>query len=142
MAHDGADVTLGQGILLDDLMSLTGAAIAPAEEVLEKAKQAVRATVVEDGRVSGKLIEANQFAAHGLAWLATYVESLRQMQLLRAQLLARTSALATLRNAYYVEVVRTKRMLLESGLGIGYAQVAPDSRSNLDIVGLTSNPNL
>ena len=69
MAHDGADVTLGQGILLDDLMSLTGAAIAPAEEVLEKAKQAVRATVVEDGRVSGKLIEANQFAAHGLAWL-------------------------------------------------------------------------
>ncbi|APX22019.1 MAG: acyl-CoA dehydrogenase [Rhodobacteraceae bacterium] len=80
MAHDGADVTLGQGILLDDLMSLTGAAIAPAEEVLEKAKQAVRATVVEDGRVSGKLIEANQFAAHGLAWLATYVESLRQMQ--------------------------------------------------------------
>ena len=64
------------------------------------------------------------------------------MQLLRAQLLARTSALATLRNAYYVEVVRTKRMLLESGLGIGYAQVAPDSRSNLDIVGLTSNPNL
>ena len=47
------------------------------------------------------------------------------MQLLRAQLLARTSALATLRNAYYVEVVRTKRMLLESGMGIGYAQVAP-----------------
>ena len=31
MAHDGADVTLGQGILLDDLMSLTGAAIAGAD---------------------------------------------------------------------------------------------------------------
>ena len=53
----------------------------------------------------------------------------RQLQLLRAQLLARTKALATLRNAYYIEVVRAKRMLLESGLGIGYAQVAPDARA-------------
>jgi (2S)-methylsuccinyl-CoA dehydrogenase len=33
-----------------------------------------------DGRVSGALLEENQTAAHGLAWLATYVESLRQMQ--------------------------------------------------------------
>jgi (2S)-methylsuccinyl-CoA dehydrogenase len=32
-----------------------------------------------DGRISGALLEANQTAAHGLAWLATYVESLRQM---------------------------------------------------------------
>ncbi len=36
--------------------------------------------VTEDGKVSGALLEANQTAAHGLAWLATYVEALRQMQ--------------------------------------------------------------
>jgi hypothetical protein len=30
--------------------------------------------------VSRALLEANQTATHGLAWLATYVESLRQMQ--------------------------------------------------------------
>ncbi|MCA1285485.1 acyl-CoA dehydrogenase family protein [Salipiger bermudensis] len=80
MAHDGQDIALGQSILLDDLTGLTKAAIAPAEAVLEAARASLRATVEEDGRVSGKLIEENQFAAHGLAWLATYVESLRQMQ--------------------------------------------------------------
>ncbi|MBY6003168.1 acyl-CoA dehydrogenase family protein [Salipiger bermudensis] len=80
MAHDGQDIALGQSILLDDLTGLTKAAIVPAEAVLEAARAAVRALVEEDGRVSGKLIEENQFAAHGLAWLATYVESLRQMQ--------------------------------------------------------------
>ena len=80
MAHDGQDIALGQSILLDDLTGLTKAAIAPAEAVLEAARASLRATVEENGRVSGKLIEENQFAAHGLAWLATYVESLRQMQ--------------------------------------------------------------
>ncbi|WP_335947616.1 acyl-CoA dehydrogenase family protein [Salipiger bermudensis] len=80
MAHDGQDIALGQSILLDDLTGLTKAAIAPAEAVLEAARASLRAMVEEDGRVSGKLIEENQFAAHGLAWLATYVESLRQMQ--------------------------------------------------------------
>ncbi|WP_370047532.1 MULTISPECIES: acyl-CoA dehydrogenase family protein [Salipiger] len=80
MAHDGQDIALGQSILLDDLTGLTKAAIAPAEAVLEAARASLRAMIEEDGRVSGKLIEENQFAAHGLAWLATYVESLRQMQ--------------------------------------------------------------
>ena len=81
MAHDGQDPTMTtQPTLLPDLLTLTGAAIAPAEAVLDKAKIAIRDRVSEDGRVSGRLIEANQTAAHGLAWLATYVESLRQMQ--------------------------------------------------------------
>ncbi|EIE50010.1 acyl-CoA dehydrogenase [Salipiger aestuarii] len=80
MAHDGADLAMGQGILLDDLLSLTADAIAPAEAVLEAARVSVRDMTTEDGRVSNRLVEANQCAAHGLAWLATYVESLRQMQ--------------------------------------------------------------
>ena len=80
MAHDGQDMPLAPTALLPDLLSLTGAAIAPVEEVLSKAKEALRKVVTKEGRVSGGLIEANQTAAHGLAWLATYVESLRQMQ--------------------------------------------------------------
>jgi (2S)-methylsuccinyl-CoA dehydrogenase len=36
--------------------------------------------VSENGRVSGRLIEENQTAAHGLSWLATYHQSLQQMQ--------------------------------------------------------------
>jgi len=67
-------------IILPDLLSLTAAAVAPVEAILETAKERVRAQVTVDGRVSGAALEANQTMAHGLAWLATYVESLRQMQ--------------------------------------------------------------
>ncbi|MEQ8899181.1 MAG: acyl-CoA dehydrogenase family protein [Roseovarius sp.] len=80
MAHDGQDSVTANPVVLDDLLTLTGAAVAPAETVLEAAKEAVRAKVVVDGRVSSRAVEAHQSAAHGLAWLATYVEALRQMQ--------------------------------------------------------------
>ena len=80
MAHDGQDMTMTQPVILPDLLSLTAAAVAPAQAVLDAARASLRDMVSADGRVSGGLIEANQTAAHGLAWLATYVESLRQMQ--------------------------------------------------------------
>ncbi len=84
MAHDGQDQTMttqdNGTAILPDLLILTGAAIAPAEALLELARTSVRSLVTEGDRVSGILIEANQTAAHGLAWLTTYVESLRQMQ--------------------------------------------------------------
>ena len=80
MAHDGQDSTMSNAIILDDLLALTGAAVAPAEAVLQSAKDKLREAVTVDGRISGAAIEANQCAAHGLSWLATYVESLRQMQ--------------------------------------------------------------
>ncbi|WP_321366666.1 acyl-CoA dehydrogenase family protein [uncultured Celeribacter sp.] len=66
--------------ILPDLLALTGAAVAPAEAILDRARAALRSEFLDGERVSGKKIEANQTAAHGLAWLATYVESLRQMQ--------------------------------------------------------------
>ena len=37
------------------------------------------ARVAADGRVSAKLVDREQRAAHGLAWFATYVEALRQL---------------------------------------------------------------
>ena len=80
MAHDGQDLADTQGILLPDLLSLTRAALGPVQEVFEAARSRLRAMVEENGRVSGALIERHQTAAHGLAWLATYTESLRQMQ--------------------------------------------------------------
>lgn len=80
MAHDGQDLTLSGSTVLPDLLTLTKAAVAPAEAVLETAKARVRDLVSKDGRVSARLVEDNQTAAHGIAWLATYVESLRQMQ--------------------------------------------------------------
>ncbi|WP_085817076.1 acyl-CoA dehydrogenase family protein [Roseovarius halotolerans] len=80
MARDGQDAAMENPIILKDLLGLTEAAIAPAEGLLDSARTHLRDLVVVDDRVSGSAVEANQFAAHGLAWLATYVESLRQMQ--------------------------------------------------------------
>ena len=56
------------------------AAIQPAlDALLAAARAAVLARVSEGGKVSARLIDQHQRAAHGLAWIATYVESIRQM---------------------------------------------------------------
>ncbi|NOD90756.1 MULTISPECIES: acyl-CoA dehydrogenase family protein [unclassified Ruegeria] len=81
MAHDGQDMTeMTKAAVLPDLLELTRTAVPAVEAVFEKARESVRSMVTADGRVSGALIEANQTAAHGLAWLATYAQSLQQMQ--------------------------------------------------------------
>jgi (2S)-methylsuccinyl-CoA dehydrogenase len=81
MAHDGQDVTGADNTLLPNLLKLTGAAIAPVQALLEKAQSSVRAMVLgSDDKITTPAVEAHQTATHGLAWLATYVESLRQMQ--------------------------------------------------------------
>ncbi len=81
MAHDGQDMTqMTTHAILPDLLTLTRQAVPAVEAVFEKARNSVREMVTSDGRVSGALIEANQTAAHGLAWLATYYQSLKQMQ--------------------------------------------------------------
>jgi (2S)-methylsuccinyl-CoA dehydrogenase len=51
------------------------AAVAAAERILAAAKSAVRGKIESAGH-----IDKVQHAAHGLAWFATYVESLRQMR--------------------------------------------------------------
>jgi len=82
MPHDGAAMptNTARPALLDDLLTLTGAAVGPIADLLATATDKLRAMVSVDGRVSAAKLEENQVAAHGLAWLATYVESLRQMQ--------------------------------------------------------------
>jgi (2S)-methylsuccinyl-CoA dehydrogenase len=79
MAHDG-QLTLEAPVLLHDLLALTAAAVGPVEKVLARATDSVRSMVSEGGRVSNAMVDENQTAAHGLAWLATYAQSLRQMQ--------------------------------------------------------------
>ncbi|MBF9057834.1 acyl-CoA dehydrogenase [Rhodobacterales bacterium HKCCSP123] len=79
MPRDGQPIPESQTIL-PGLLDLTAAAVAPAEALLATARARLLAEVTVDGRISGGAIEANQTAAHGLAWMATYVESLRQMQ--------------------------------------------------------------
>ncbi|MDP1625746.1 acyl-CoA dehydrogenase family protein [Parvibaculum sp.] len=69
----------GADIPLADLLPLTAKAVEAADTLLAKAKAAVFAMVAKDGKVSAAAIEREQFAVHGFAWLATYVEALRQL---------------------------------------------------------------
>jgi (2S)-methylsuccinyl-CoA dehydrogenase len=67
-------------VLLPNLLSLTAEALPAAEAVCDAARMRLRDMVSADGRVQNSLIEDHQTAAHGFAWLATYVQSLQQMQ--------------------------------------------------------------
>ena len=80
MAHDGQDMTLNTNPVLHDLLALTAASLPAVANVLACAKASVTALTTADGRISSTLIEQHQTAAHGYAWLATYDQSLRQMQ--------------------------------------------------------------
>jgi len=57
----------------------TGAVVGDLDRLLDLAAQRVRARVTADGRISAEKMDAEQRATHGLAWLATYVEALRQL---------------------------------------------------------------
>ena len=80
MAHDGQDLSTSTPTILPDLLALGQAALPAIDDVMSRAKAAVASTVSNDGRISNALIEANQTAAHGLAWFATYAQALHQMQ--------------------------------------------------------------
>jgi (2S)-methylsuccinyl-CoA dehydrogenase len=66
--------------LLADLLPLTGTGLAAAEEVLAAAKRRLEEWVAPRGAIDPARLGAHQFAAHGFAWLATYVTALRQLR--------------------------------------------------------------
>ncbi len=62
----------------NSLLGHCGAALAAAERLHSATKRAVAAAVAPGGKVQPALLEQHQFAAHGMAWQATYLEALRQ----------------------------------------------------------------
>lgn len=62
-----------------ELLGLCAAAEDAAGALFAAAKAAVGTRVSSDGKLDSDKLEKDQFATHGLAWLATYVEALRQM---------------------------------------------------------------
>lgn len=69
------DSTLDQA----DTLALAEQALEAVHHVYAAAKQSVSALTMVDGRVKSALLEQHQHAAHGLAWLATYREALREL---------------------------------------------------------------
>ena len=80
MAHDGCSDMTSTAPLLPDLTDLTQAALPPVQDLVDRATSRLRDRLSDEGRVSAAAIEAEQTAAHGLAWLATYARALTQMQ--------------------------------------------------------------
>lgn len=61
-------------------VALIEAALPGFETLLQEAIAAVREKVTAEGKISSALLEEQQHAAHGLAWLATYVMALRELK--------------------------------------------------------------
>ena len=61
------------------LTALSREATRVSEKLLTDATAAVRQRVVAQGHLVERLFDREQRATHGLAWLATYVESIRQL---------------------------------------------------------------
>ena len=82
MALDGQNAAMQteKYIVMPDLLVTTQQALESLDSLFDAAKVTVKSLVSIDGRVSSGLMEQHQAAAHGLSWLATYHESMRQMQ--------------------------------------------------------------
>jgi (2S)-methylsuccinyl-CoA dehydrogenase len=95
-----------------DLTSLSAGAVAAAEGVLQDATRAVRARVATDNKPVDRLLDREQRATHALAWLATYVEAVRQL-CAYAERMREAGRLGEL-----------EQLIVEIGLGEYLAQIA------------------
>ncbi len=94
-----------------DLLKNGADAVAAVEALFAEAAASQRARFAPGGRLSAVQLEREQHAVHGLAWLATYVEALRQ-------LLAHSSRLAE-----GAGLGPTDELLVRAGLGEFLAQI-------------------
>ncbi len=66
-------------VILDGLVELVAEAAEAGGTLLTRAVACLRKTLAPSGSLDGAALDEAQHAAHGLAWLATYVEVIRQM---------------------------------------------------------------
>ena len=96
----------------NDLVELAHDASAALDALLADAMAKVRERVAVEGHVVGRLFDREQRATHGLAWLATYTEAVRQL----AAYAERMAGEGTLGEV--------EQLLVRIGLGEYVAQVA------------------
>src|SRR5215469_5440768 len=94
-----------------DVIPMLDDAVAAVESLLADATRAVGERVTIEGRTVSRVFDREQRATHGLAWLATYVEALRQLAAY-AQRVAQMGAFG-----------ETEELLLRIGAGEYLAQI-------------------
>ena len=95
-----------------ELVDQAQTATTALDALLADAVRKVRDKVVVEGRVVGRIFDREQRATHGLAWLATYVEAVRQLAAYAERMTAK-NALGEL-----------EEHLVRIGLGEFIAQIA------------------
>jgi (2S)-methylsuccinyl-CoA dehydrogenase len=72
-------MTAGSSPLLAELLPACSEAVVAARAIQAAARQGVASLVAPGGAIDADQLDAHQVAAHGFAWLSTYVEALAQM---------------------------------------------------------------
>src|SRR5262245_8882493 len=105
-------IAVSRPVQARDLVDLARETSTVLDALLADATAKVRERVVVEGHVVGRLFDREQRATHGLAWLATYVEAVRQLAAY-AERLSADNALGEIED-----------LLIRLGLGEYVAQVA------------------
>jgi (2S)-methylsuccinyl-CoA dehydrogenase len=134
-----------------ELVELSREASAALDALLADAVTKVRERVVVEGHPVAKLFEREQRATHGLAWLATYVEAVRQLAAYTERMIANDTFGELEENIvrigigeYIAQIVggipmSQGEVVRPSDLGLSAAQVA--ARINPVIEGLITTGN-
>jgi (2S)-methylsuccinyl-CoA dehydrogenase len=96
---------------VDGFLGLARDAVTALDALLADATQAVAARVMVEGRIVTRLLDREQRAGHGLAWLATYVEAVRQLTAYAERMRANG------------RLGKTEELLVRIGLGEYLAQI-------------------
>ena len=67
------------GSAATDWLKQAQAAASAVDGLYRDAMEGVRKLASKDGKLSAALLEREQHAAHGLAWLATYLQAINEM---------------------------------------------------------------
>src|SRR5215472_15318115 len=72
-------IAVSEKPLRREVIAMLGDALAALDALLSDARRAVGERVMVEGRLVLRRFDSEQRATHGLAWLATYVEAIRQL---------------------------------------------------------------
>jgi (2S)-methylsuccinyl-CoA dehydrogenase len=134
-----------------ELVELSRDATAALDALLADAIAKVRERVVVEGQATAQLLDREQRATHGLAWLATYVEAVRQLAVYTERMAAAGTFGEIEENLVFIALgeyiaqivggipMSQSEMVRPSDLGFSPAQVA--ARINQSIEGLVANGN-
>jgi (2S)-methylsuccinyl-CoA dehydrogenase len=135
----------------NELVEFAREAVVAVDALLADAVTKVRERVVVEGHVVARLLDREQRATHGLAWLATYVEAVRQLAAYTERM-AGDAALGEIEEhlarialgEYLAQIIggipmSQSEMVRPADLGLSMAQVA--ARINPMIEGLIASGN-